>query len=266
MILSPAKTLDLESSIPAFVEDMTSEPNCSASNTACIRKILQGKSKTQLRNLLGISDKLADQAHAYWNEQHGLRRPAIFAFSGQAYQGLNISSLLSEHPEKKRIANYLQSHLRIIDPYYGSLRPFDSISPYRLEMATKNVLPDSKVKLAEYWKPSITDHLSVDLEKQPGSILLNLASDEYSAAVDFTRVPAVKAIFQDQGRVKAVHAKRARGLMTRFVAENNLTTLEDVKTFNMEGYMYDPSQSSNSVLVFNRQAKEKEPPKKRAKR
>lgn len=179
-------------------------------------------------------------------------KSCIYAFTGTAYGGLEVSTLDDDSME------YLQDNLRIIDPLYGVLRPMDIIQPYRLEMATRNVFPDNKsVKLASYWQPSITKRLSKEVEnRNKGSILLNLASDEYSAAVDPKTLPEgtlfIKIVFREEGRVIAVHSKRARGLMARHVAESKAESLEDVKSFNGEGYAFVEAESDETTLVFDR--------------
>lgn len=158
---------------------------------------------------------------------------------------------------------YMQNNLRIIDPLYGILRPLDRMQPYRLEMATRNVFgKDDTTKLNDLWKESVTQQLARELALRPRSdqqILLNLASDEYAAAVDATMLQEaapnskyVKVVFRDQGRVVAVHAKRARGLMVRFVAETQAKTLEDVQDFDAEGYKLVVKESDESTLVFDR--------------
>jgi len=157
----------------------------------------------------------------------------------------------------------MQNNLRIIDPLYGILRPLDRMQPYRLEMATRNVFgKDDTTKLNDLWKESVTQQLARELALRPRSdqqILLNLASDEYAAAVDATMLQEaapnskyVKVVFRDQGRVVAVHAKRARGLMVRFVAETQAKTLEDVQDFDAEGYKLVVKESDESTLVFDR--------------
>jgi cytoplasmic iron level regulating protein YaaA (DUF328/UPF0246 family) len=152
--------------------------------------------------------------------------------------------------------SYLQDNLRIVDPLYGVLRPLDRMQPYRLEMATKNLWKDKKIKLADYWKDAVTQRLSQDLEARPDPVLLNLASDEYSAAVDPNALPEgtkyVKVVFWEEGRVVSVHAKRARGLMARFLAENKSSDLKDVQKFAEEGYGFVDSKSDETTLVFDR--------------
>lgn len=179
-------------------------------------------------------------------------KPAIYSFSGTAYNGLQPSSLDSDSMA------YLQNNLRIIDPLYGVLRPLDTMQPYRLEMATRNVFPNDKtLKLATYWQPSVTKRLSEELvTDRSEKILLNLASDEYSAAVDQESLPAgaqfVRVVFRQEGRVIAVHAKRARGLMARYLAETRAASLDDVKLFDVEGYSFVAKDSDETTLVFDR--------------
>lgn len=136
----------------------------------------------------------------------------------------------------------MQENLRIIDPLYGVLRPLDLMQPYRLEMATKSLFSgdDKKLKLADFWRPSVCNTLANDLKGRDDKILLNLASDEYSAAVDDALLPEdtryIKIVFREEGRTIAVHAKRARGLMVRYLAENEVKGLDGVKQFDSEGY------------------------------
>jgi cytoplasmic iron level regulating protein YaaA (DUF328/UPF0246 family) len=182
-------------------------------------------------------------------------KPCLFAFSGAAYQGLQAHSLDDD------AVTYLQRNLRIVDPLYGLLRPLDVIQPYRLEMATKGVFENNKkTKLADWWKPSVTRALSEELEtrhqKEQPSILVNLASDEYAAAVDPSHLPPqtiyVKIVFWEKGRVVSVHAKRARGLMTKYCAEHNVTSVEDIKAFDSEGYKFQVKESDDTTMVFDR--------------
>lgn len=186
-------------------------------------------------------------------------KPCIYSFSGTAYNGLNVSTLSND------AMTYLQDNLRIIDPLYGLLRPLDVMQPYRLEMATRNVFPKKKtIQLATWWQPSVTKRLSEELASRNDKIVLNLASDEYSAAVDVTSLPEgtrfVKVVFREDGRVVAVHAKRARGLMTRYLSETGAQSLEDVKSFHVEGYSFVEGASDDTTIVFDRK---KQAPKKR---
>jgi uncharacterized protein len=184
-------------------------------------------------------------------------------YAGAAFQGISISecdihSIL-----------YMQDNLRILDAVYGVLRPLDQIQPYRLDMDTRGiVLPDATApisKLSTYWSDAITQQLIKDLQqtnhpdRKDGNelpILLNLASEEYTAAIDMEQITQyccfVKVIFYDNEKVVSVRAKRARGLMVRYISEMNATTLEEVQQFNVEGYQFVQDKSDDHTLVFNR--------------
>lgn len=267
MILSPAKTLNLSplEHSPAT----TTIPHCNVEKTKEIMQAIKQRTHAELGRLLGISANLAQTAHEYWsnmetdisNRDSSVVKPCIYAFAGTAYDGLQVSSLDEDSLQ------YLQSNLRIIDPLYGILRPLDIMQPYRLEMATRNVFPNDKsMKLATYWQQNVTERLSDDLTNRINLILLNLASDEYSAAVDSKSLPTdtqyIQIVFRQEGRVIAVHAKRARGLMARYLARKKAESLEDVKSFNMEGYSFVKDVSNETMLVFDR--KKQQAPKKRA--
>mmetsp|Transcript_23340 Transcript_23340/g.26587 ORF Transcript_23340/g.26587 Transcript_23340/m.26587 type:complete len:320 (+) Transcript_23340:459-1418(+) len=272
MILSPAKTLNIAICGVAF-EDLI-DPTCDTERTCELANILKRQNKRDLKTMLSISDKLATSVHAYYDsfEVNPLERkksekiPAAFAFDGPAYKALDAKTTEPESLE------YLQSNLRIIDPLYGSLRPMDFIQPYRLEMSTKGIIKYLKNKndhksLASWWCNSITESISRDLEgRENEKVLINLASDEYSAAVDSQLLPEgtkyVKVVFQQEGRVIAVHAKRARGLMARYIAENKLTELEDVKSFDDDGYSFIQDRSDDNSLVFDRPKSESKPKRK----
>eukprot|EP00550_Attheya_septentrionalis_P009849 CAMPEP_0198285538 /NCGR_PEP_ID=MMETSP1449-20131203/4797_1 /TAXON_ID=420275 /ORGANISM="Attheya septentrionalis, Strain CCMP2084" /LENGTH=343 /DNA_ID=CAMNT_0043982981 /DNA_START=208 /DNA_END=1239 /DNA_ORIENTATION=- len=271
MILSPAKTLDMS---PLSAQDAESilgdhaltQPDCDVERTQQIFSIMKKQSPSSLGKLLGISPALSQTAHEYWSNFDATNRipnsakPALLAFSGAAYLGLQAKTL------NPRCIAYLQKHLRIVDPFYGSLRPLDAMQPYRLEMATKSLVPLLKKKtppshefksLAQYWSPSMTKSLmekSDNNEMDAKIVLVNLASDEYSAAVDETAFDhVVKIVFQQEGRVIAVHAKRARGLFCRFMAENEVASLKELEEFNREGYQYVSTRSTPpSRLVFDR--------------
>jgi len=216
-------------------------------------------------------------------------KPAIFSFSGAAYQGLNAPQFLetSSDPISVKALSYLQSNLHIIDATYGVLKPMDQMQPTRLEMATKGLQLDNGsdqssdkkkgTNLSEFWKPSVTNYLQKEIQSRPNPknpiIVLNLASDEYSSAVHVPdlleiEVKYIKAVFQQEGRVIAVHAKRARGLMVRYLATNQISIMEGIQQFNEEGYSYIPSRSTDEILVFDRKKpppKAKSPPKKKKK-
>lgn len=156
----------------------------------------------------------------------------------------------------------MQSNLRIIDPLYGALRPLDLIQPYRLEMASKDILSKSEIgshkSLASWWSESITTSIINDLEIECNNdkVVINLASDEYSSAINSNNLSEkcryMKIVFQQDGRVIAVHAKRARGLMVRYIAENYITDAMSIHKFDLEGYEFVSSRSKSDLLVFDR--------------
>jgi cytoplasmic iron level regulating protein YaaA (DUF328/UPF0246 family) len=258
MILSPAKTLDLSVWQPIGSSLVPTVADCSPSQTLEVAKAMKARKESELGKLLGISATLAKTTSEYWKQFSEVeddrdvdeRKPCIYSFSGAAYQGLQASEC------DESAMSYLQENLRIVDPLYGVLRPLDRMQPYRLEMATRNLFTDKKIKLANYWKDAVTQRLGQELEARPEPVLLNLASDEYSAAVDPEALPEgtkyIKVVFWEEGRVVSVHAKRARGLMARFLAENKSSDLKDVQKFAEEGYGFVDSKSDETTLVFDR--------------
>lgn len=267
MILSPAKTLDLA---PYDAEEQDdgvptpTRPSCDVARTRRIATAMQQRTTPALAKLLKLSPTLADTAGEYWSKfsldpttSATPEKPAVFAFSGAAYQGLRAHDLLSQGSHGAAALSYLQANLRILDPLYGVLRPLDAIQPYRLEMACRGVLPEEeRGTLSASWKASVTRFLNKndDNDDDAPRTLLNLASDEYAAAVDGDALAAslVKVVFQQEGKVIAVHAKKARGMMVRFLAEGHVTTLAGVREFREEGYAFVAARSSQHTLVFDR--------------
>lgn len=257
MILSPAKTLDLSPTLPAAASNLQlTLPNCSPEKTTEIARAMKNLSNSEITKLLKLSTNLAKTTAEYWkrfevdasNSSQNNRKPCIYAYSGAAYQGLQAS-----HCSAGAIL-YLQDNLRILDAVYGVLRPLDQIQPYRLELSIKNVLPDTK--LANYWSDAVTSSLAVDLQRSDDKepILLNLASEEYSAVVDASQLQCsyIKAVFCEDGRVVTVHAKRARGLMARYLSEHQVSTIAGIQKFAEEGYRFLESKSDDTTLVFDR--------------
>jgi cytoplasmic iron level regulating protein YaaA (DUF328/UPF0246 family) len=274
---------------------------CDQSTTSKIVSVMKTKTVDELRSLLHLSDKLANVAYQQWsdftttlprshnsnhnnnncknnNEQSQHYRPAMFTFSGPAYQGLNPNTC------NAAALQYLASKLFIIDPVYGVLRSLQHMYPYRLEMNCKLPLlsihqEDNKTgiaaasastttattaNLSSYWKSHITSYLVKELtnihsgagagagggllsnnqqpqqQQQHRPILVNLASEEYSSCIDKTILPSnaiyCNIIFKHQGKVVSVHAKRGRGLLARYLADVNAVTLQDISSFDYEGY------------------------------
>lgn len=281
LILSPAKTLDLSPLTHAQSQHTFTSPCCSLVNTRDVASAMKKHAKkggSAFSKLLGISANLASTAIQYWDDfridspsdEIIGSKPAIFSFSGAAYQGLSINDGICENADA---VNYLQSNLRIIDPLYGTLKPLDLMQPYRLEMATKNIFDvkeDKPKTLASFWQESVTSSICGDLLSAENNekVVVNLASDEYAAAVNEAAFPSgtkyIKIVFQNQGRVIAVHAKKARGMMVRYLAENGIENVEGMKGFNSEGYSLIEEQSSDLRLVFDRDKQSSKPKKKAA--
>lgn len=251
IVISPAKSLDFETPLPTKLYSEYSFQKQSLT----IDKVLKKKKPKQLMELMDISDKLADLNWQRNQERNVAEltsenaRQAIYAFSGDVYIGLDAYSLSEDK------INVLQDKLRILSGLYGLLKPLDLMQPYRLEMGTK--LPVGKNKnLYEFWKPTVTKELNSTLEKE--ELFVNLASNEYFDAVDVKKlkVPVITPEFKDykDGKLKMISffAKKARGMMVRYIIDTNAETIDDLKKFNYEGYGFDANLSSGNKLVFTR--------------
>lgn len=256
MLLSPAKTMDL-TPMESLGGLSTTWPDCRPTLTGEIARAMKRRSETELAKLLAVSKTLASTSKTYWDDfsldaadlESKPSKPCIFAYAGPAFQGLKASEC------SEATLTYLQNNLRILDAVYGVLRPLDRIQPYRLEMGSKRVL-DNNERLTDFWSEAISSRIRNELEQHAEPILLNLASDEYFSALDLQQLPSgarvVKAVFQEEGKVVSVHAKRARGLMARFLAEKQVTSCEEVKNFAEEGYSFVEERSDDTTFVFDR--------------
>lgn len=250
IVISPAKSLNFESNLP---NSLYSEPQF-LKEAATIQRTLKKKNPKTLAKLMDISEKLANlnwQRNQDWQTPFTTAnaRPAVYAFDGEVYNGLDAYTL----PVEK--LTILQDKLRILSGLYGLLKPLDLMQAYRLEMGTS--LPIRKNKnLYEFWKKTITKTLNSELQK--GELFINLASNEYFNAVDvkLLKVPVITPEFKDykDGNLKMISffAKKARGLMVRYIIDTNAETLDDLKGFNYEGYAFDANLSSENKLVFTR--------------
>lgn len=251
-IISPAKTLDFTSPIPHW---KTTQPPFLDQSEALI-DVCRQLSPQEIASLMHISDKLAGLNAARFGEWQKTQtetnaRPAIYAFKGDVYTGLDVETLSPQAIE------FAQTHLRMLSGLYGLLRPLDLMQPYRLEMGTKLVNPKGK-NLYDFWGVMITNALQDALDQQGDSVLINLASDEYFKAVKLSKLQAriIKPVFLDykNGKYKVIsfYAKKARGLMCRYILENELSDPESLKLFNSEGYYFEPSESTDDMWVFKR--------------
>ena len=250
IVISPAKTLDYESKLP--VADFT-QPNFLAQSRK-IHKELTHQKPADLMELMHISDKLADlnwQRNKDWKTPFTKdnSRPAIFAFNGDVYSGLDAYTIPVDKFEK------LQDSLRILSGLYGILKPLDLMQPYRLEMGTKLAVGDS-VNLYEFWRQTLTASLNKELKKD--ELFINLASKEYFSAIDEKnlKVPVITPDFKDykDGKLKIIsfYAKKARGMMVRYIIDSGAETIDDLKGFDYEGYGFDANLSKGNHLVFTR--------------
>ncbi|TCB80658.1 peroxide stress protein YaaA [Acinetobacter sp. ANC 4173] len=251
-LISPAKTLDYESALPTDQHTLPRLLEHSQQLIDVSRKL----SASEIASLMSVSEKIAQLNVARfrdWQPEFNFSnaRQAIFAFKGDVYTGLDAYDLTLQDLE------FAQTHLRMLSGLYGLLRPLDLMMPYRLEMGTK--LANARGhNLYEFWGDQMTQLVNADLAQANSDVLVNLASDEYYKSVKQSKVQAeiIKPVFLDQknGKYKVIsfYAKKARGLMARYMIENRLNRVEDLKSFNTDGYYFDAASSIQGELVFKR--------------
>ena len=252
MVISPAKTLDYDT--PPVIEQST-QPRFVEHSVELI-DVLREKSPQDIAKLMSLSDKLASlnvARYGSWERESTLQnaKQALLAFKGDVYTGLNAEDFSADD------FAFAQQHLRMLSGLYGLLRPLDLMQPYRLEMGTK--LANARGKdLYAFWGERISQWLNEDLAAQGDQVLLNLASQEYFGAVKPKALNAriIDTVFKDQknGQYKIIsfYAKKARGLMARYVIKERLQDPEGLKDFNLDGYRFDAASSSENQLVFLR--------------
>lgn len=256
MVISPAKTLDFET--PPTTERFT-QPQYLDHSQELITQ-LRDLTPAQISELMHLSDKLAGLNAARfgsWNPAFTLdnAKQALLAFKGDVYTGLQAQTLTETQ------LTYAQKHLRMLSGLYGLLRPLDLMQPYRLEMGTR--LPNARGKdLYAFWDTRISEWLNEALVEQGDDLLLNLASTEYFSAI---KRPALKARvidteFKDfkngQYKIISFYAKKARGMMSRFVISEQINDVDALKQFDAQGYRYSSEHSTPTKLVFLRAASE----------
>ena len=251
-LISPAKTLDYETALPT---EKFTQPRLLDHSQELI-EVASKLSASEIASLMSVSEKIATlnaERFRDWQPEFNFAnaRQAIFAFKGDVYTGLNAYQL------EKQDIDYAQKHLRMLSGLYGLLRPLDLIMPYRLEMGTK--LKNTRGNnLYEFWGNTITETINADLAQAESELLVNIASDEYYKSVKDSKIKAeiIKPVFLDQknGKYKVIsfYAKKARGLMARYLLENKIERAEDIKSFNTDGYYFDAESSLKGELVFKR--------------
>ena len=248
-VISPAKTLDYKRPLPPL--DPTKPRFAEEAETlaAAAAKL----SKNKLGALMHISEALAAlNVERYRGFADQPTRPAIYAFAGDVYTGFEVHSIDED------AVLFAQDHLRILSGLYGLLRPLDEIRPYRLEMGTRWA-PGRTRNLYAFWQDRIADRLAADLSQAGGNTVINLASKEYWHAVEGKLPPDIRVIeidFREEGpnglRFNSFAAKRARGMMARYLCEHRLTDPDQLKHFDSDGYAFDPQNSDDARWRFHR--------------
>ena len=252
ILLSPAKKLDFETEGPRV---RATKPRLAA-KTAALAKAMRTRSAAELAGLMSLSGPLAElnreRFQAFGDQS---KRPALLAFAGDVYRGLDAHSLDADGLAAA------QDRLRILSGLYGVLRPLDAIEPYRLEMGTK-LRTDGAVDLYGFWGEDIAELLARDLKGHADPTVVNLASNEYFRAAKPVSAPVVTPVFKEvkdgEARTLALFAKVARGMMARFAVDERADRAEALKDFRAGGYRFQPKQSDDTTWVFTRP----QPPKK----
>ena len=250
LVISPAKSLNYTSELPT--KEFTQ--SCFLKEAEQLNNILKSKSPDDLSKLMSISSSLGDlnyKRNQSWSLPFNTSnsRQAIYAFAGDVYKGIDAYSI----PTDK--IDLLQSTVRIISGLYGILKPLDLVQPYRLEMGTKLSFGNNK-NLYEYWRFELTKALNKELKE--GELFLNLASNEYIKAIDtkVLKTSMITANFKQfkNGEYKniAIFSKKARGLMTRYIIDNKINSIDGLKNFSSDKYYFSEKLSTSNELIFTR--------------
>lgn len=252
IVISPAKKLDYSSPVTAKSHSQPALLDHSA-------ELLQGLKKLSPQDvcaLMGLSDNLGAlnyERFQAWDRPftEDNAKPAILAFKGDVYKGLDAESMTENQLE------WAQDHLRILSGLYGLLRPMDLMQPYRLEMGTKFANQRGK-DLYQFWGNIITDEINSLLSNAKSPVLLNLASNEYFKSVQQKNIAGriVTPVFMDKKgdkyKIISFYAKKARGLMSAFIIKNKITAVDGIKKFNVDGYSFNSAMTDGDSWVFTR--------------
>ncbi|WP_341936928.1 peroxide stress protein YaaA [Marinimicrobium sp. C2-29] len=252
VLISPAKTLDFETE-PA--SDLATQPDFLDDSQQLI-DVLRKLAPQDISSLMGISDKLGQLNYdrfAQWQPPFtpDNAKQAVLAFKGDVYTGLEAERF------SRKDFEFAQEHLRILSGLYGLLRPLDLIQPYRLEMGTRLANPGGN-NLYQFWGDHLTRAINDQLERVPGSVVVNLASNEYFKAVQPKQLEArlVTPVFKDwkngQYKIISFYAKKARGMMASYIIRNRIKKAEGLKGFTGGGYAYNDTLSKGDQWVFTR--------------
>ena len=252
IIISPAKTLDYKT--PITIQGESKAPFLKESQQ--LIKELKKLNPNDISELMKVSSKIAYLNHDRFAEWQlpfpsGTTRQALLAFKGEVFNGIDAYSFSQEE------IDYAQNHLRMLSGLYGVLRPLDMMMPYRLEMGTKLAQGKNK-NLYEFWGEKITQKVQESIDEQNEKVLVNLASSEYYKSVKAANLKAkiITPIFKeakgDQYKVIAIFAKKARGLMSRFIIQNRIENPEEIKLFDAAGYFFNETLSTTTEFIFTR--------------
>ena len=260
-LLSPAKSLNEKDAVPVNLGNYYSQPGL-IEHSQVLMKNLKAKEPIDLQELMSISDDLA-QLNAKrnqdwaWSENEPFTdnnaKPAGYLFDGDVYSGLDMYQM------DKDTAIYVNEHLGILSGLYGVLKPLDLIQPYRLEMGTK-LKNERGDNLYEFWGEAVTDTINARMADSDDKVLVNLASNEYFKVIKKKALNAeiITPRFEDEknGQYKVIsfYAKKARGLMVKYAADNKLTNAEQLKQFDLVGYYYVDELSDDKTWTFRRDA------------
>ena len=252
IIISPAKTLKFNQ----YSSNLKYSEPIFAHKALELAKHLKSYTSNDLMRLMKISEKLGDlnaQRYSQFskNPDEKMAQPAILTFMGDVFAGMEAWTFSDETMQRA------QSNLVILSGLYGALRPLDKIQAHRLEMGTR--LPYKSYKnLYEYWREDMRKYFQQRMEEQGTNVILNLASEEYSKSIDFGSLnakvisPQFKNNKNDELKMNSIYAKRERGLMTRFVLENNIENPEHLRAFDLENYIYNEDLSEFETPLFVR--------------
>ncbi len=254
-LLSPAKSLDYETPVPMEVAALATRPRFAA-RAAELITVLREHDAAAIAALMNLSDPLAAlnvQRYAAWSTRFTAHnsKPAVLAFNGDVYAGLDATSLGTAD------LAWAQQHVAILSGLYGVLRPLDRLQPYRLEMGTRLATARGK-DLYAFWRDAVAQELNTRLATDASPVVVNLASQEYFRAVEpqLLKARVLECVFEDwkDGCYKIISffAKRARGLMARHAIERRVATPDGLKGFTSSGYHFDAAASQPQRLVFRR--------------
>ncbi|MDO8955190.1 MAG: peroxide stress protein YaaA [Gammaproteobacteria bacterium] len=249
-ILSPAKSLNFNTQAPYPEHSLLQFEKEAVDLIQVLRKL----SRQEIAQLMSISPKLAElnyQRFAEFDSDKSCSKQALFAYDGDVYGGLDAYSF------SKADTEFAQEHLLIVSGLYGLIRPLDLIQAYRLEMSIKLITKQGK-NLYQFWGDKLTTSIDAALRLHKHKVIVNLASNEYSDAIDPAKLNArwLKIDFKEYKngdyKIIAIHAKKARGLMARFIMQNKIDEPESLKAFNVDGYEFNAKLSNADNLVFTR--------------